>query len=580
MQKINSADSRAQTAQKDFENMAQTAQKDFENMAQKTKNADKQDILFEEKIVSEITEDFRRRQMERRALEAEWQVCLDFLNGKQYSVVTSMGEVVEDDGDYSWQHRNVFNHITPVVDTRLSKLCRIRPVMSVRPATEEKSDVHTAKLSAKVLNATCSRINFDEIITRATRWSEVTGTAFYHVTWNAKKGSVIGYFDGESVAEGDVEAEVISPFEIFPDYLSRERVEDCNSIIRARVVSVNEIERVYGVKVNEEQTAFTLGKNGKEQIKGGVTLIERYEKPTDGLPDGRIVTVAGGKLLSITSLPFINGENGNRTYPFIRQVSQISPGCFFGTGVIARLIPVQRAYNAVKNRKHEFLNRISMGVLTVEDGSVDVDDLMEDGLRPGKIIVYRQGSERPKMMEAESIPTNFETEEEKLLEEFVLLGGVNEVSSKFKQTLGVTSAAGLQILLEQDDERLTVQTENIRRAVRESAKHVIRLFKQFATAPRLMRTAGEDGRIEAVYFSAKDVTCDDVVFQTESELSNSPSQKRSSIMEIVSSGLLSDENGNIAKEVKEKILEIIGLGGLLDKGKDESQENVKDVTEN
>ena len=43
--------------------------------------------------------------------------------------------------------------------------------------------------------------------------------------------------------------------------------------------------------------------------------------------------------------------------------------------MVERAIPVQRAYNAVKNRKHEFLNRIAMGVLTVEDGSVDTDNL-------------------------------------------------------------------------------------------------------------------------------------------------------------------------------------------------------------
>ena len=45
--------------------------------------------------------------------------------------------------------------------------------------------------------------------------------------------------------------------------------------------------------------------------------------------------------------------------------------------MIERIIPVQRAYNAVKNRKQEFLNRLSMGVITVEDGSVDTDDLAE-----------------------------------------------------------------------------------------------------------------------------------------------------------------------------------------------------------
>lgn len=64
-------------------------------------------------------------------------------------------------------------------------------------------------------------------------------------------------------------------------------------------------------------------------------------------------------------------------------------------GLVDMLVPFQRAFNAAKNRKMEFLNRYTMGVVCVEDGSVDTDDLEIDGLAPGKIIVYRQGSNAP-----------------------------------------------------------------------------------------------------------------------------------------------------------------------------------------
>ncbi len=69
-------------------------------------------------------------------------------------------------------------------------------------------------------------------------------------------------------------------------------------------------------------------------------------------------------------------------------------------GLVARLIPLQRAYNAIKNRKYEFLNRFATGILVVEDGSVDVDELQEEGLAPGKVIVYRQGSVPPTLLYA------------------------------------------------------------------------------------------------------------------------------------------------------------------------------------
>lgn len=66
-------------------------------------------------------------------------------------------------------------------------------------------------------------------------------------------------------------------------------------------------------------------------------------------------------------------------------------------GLVDRLVPIQRAYNAVKNRELEYINRIAMGVMFVEDGSVDVDTIEEEGVSPGQVIVYRQGANVPQI---------------------------------------------------------------------------------------------------------------------------------------------------------------------------------------
>lgn len=64
-------------------------------------------------------------------------------------------------------------------------------------------------------------------------------------------------------------------------------------------------------------------------------------------------------------------------------------------GLVENLIPLQREYNNIKNYKSNFLNRCNFGNVFVEDGSVDMDDLAEEGVTPGKIITYRQGSLAP-----------------------------------------------------------------------------------------------------------------------------------------------------------------------------------------
>lgn len=64
-------------------------------------------------------------------------------------------------------------------------------------------------------------------------------------------------------------------------------------------------------------------------------------------------------------------------------------------GLVDMLIPCQRSYNALNGRYAEYINRLSTGVIVVEDGSADIDELAEDGFTSGKVIVYRQGSVPP-----------------------------------------------------------------------------------------------------------------------------------------------------------------------------------------
>ena len=53
----------------------------------------------------------------------------------------------------------------------------------------------------------------------------------------------------------------------------------------------------------------------------------------------------------------------------------------------------------MKNKKLELL--LNPKVLVVEDGSVDIDSLEDNGLAPGKILVYRNGSTPPNNLSLE-----------------------------------------------------------------------------------------------------------------------------------------------------------------------------------
>lgn len=66
-------------------------------------------------------------------------------------------------------------------------------------------------------------------------------------------------------------------------------------------------------------------------------------------------------------------------------------------GLVALLEPYQREYNRIMNLLDEHISFATYGFMAVEDGSVDTDALIEEGLGAGKILIYRQGSRSPEL---------------------------------------------------------------------------------------------------------------------------------------------------------------------------------------
>ncbi|MGN0804190.1 MAG: hypothetical protein ACI4MS_02285 [Candidatus Coproplasma sp.] len=536
--------------------------------------------IYEDKkrkeFIDGIYADFKRRQEERRLLERSWQLNLNFIAGNQYCDVNPLGEVEEDNSGYYWQERRVFNYIAPVMETRCSRLTGLRPKLAVRSASDDDDDKRASALSSAILSASYEDCDLENAVTMATYWTEACGTAFYKVIWDSDAGNEIGITaDGAKIKEGKVKVIAVSPFEIYPDSLSEEDLYSQPSIIHARAVPVSDIYLAYGVALEgrDIEDCFSLSprispaegvfkQSAPKGVKHGYEIvIEKYSRPTAENPEGRLTIVAGGELLYDGALPYVNGDNGERIYPFVRQMCMPVLGNFFGKCIVERLIPVQRAYNAVKNRKHEFLNRISMGMIAVEDGSVDTDELCEDGLVPGKILIYRQGSTPPEMLTLGTIPAEFTEEEQRLEEEFAKISGTNDITQKANAYTSVTSATGLQLIIEQEEARMNVCYDQIKSALKSIGRLILRMYRQFATGNRLLRYAGKNGTLSVLNFKGSDISGDDVVLEADSDANLTPARRRVALYEMLDRGLFTDADGKLSPSIKAKLLETLGYNG-------------------
>ena len=531
---------------------------------------------YAEEIVEEVRRDFEQRREKRKALELQWRLNMNFLSGDQYCEITPTGDIDDYGKQYWWQQREAFNQIASVVETRLAKLARVKTGIVVRPASDDDSDVYAAKLSTQVLKAAGESVDLVKLINAASVWSEATGTCFIKVGWDAGAGKVIGVDKkGGRLHEGDLTVSIVPPFEIFPDNLLAGEPENCRSIIHAKAYHVDEVRDIWGEEVKgEDVNVFSLDSSplpdtgGYTQGVKGVNaslapdhcvVLEKYTLPTRDMPDGRLTIVAADKLLYDGELPYINRKDGTRGYPFAVMRCLDKVGCVFGASVIERLIPLQRAYNDVRNRKHEYMNRLAMGVLAVEDGSVDSDILEEEGLAPGKVLIYRQGSEAPRMLDPGRIPSDFLNEEERLLSEFITVSGVSELS-KYSQTYSSMSGTAISLLVEQDNTRLASTSGSLRECVKQVCYLILRAFKQFAGEKRFMRLAGENGAMQLKSFSASDLTAEDLTFETDNELNDTLANRRNMVLQLVQLGVLQDKEGNMSERSKSRVLELLGFG--------------------
>jgi hypothetical protein len=541
---------------------------------------------YYEDIVRDVFSDFLKRREERKNFELQWRLNMNFFMGNQFSEITPDGDIGDGGRLYSWQEREVFNHIAPIIETRLARLSNVKPNVNVRPATGFDDDINTAKFAARIVSSVFSKTEIESVVNEGTTWADICGSCFYKIGWNTEKGAIAGKRpDGTYIYEGEVEITACPPFEIYPDNLNASGMNGLKSIIHAKAYPVAQIKEIWGEEVEPaEVNAFSadnslsagglgytasIRKIAFEKKENSAYVVERYTAPSSEFPNGSLSIVAGDKLLYHGALPYLNNFSEN-VFPFIRQTAIDQAGFFFGVSVIERLIPVQRAYNAVRNRKHEFLNRIAMGVLAVEDGSVDTDNLESEGLSPGKILVYRQGSAPPHMLDMSRVPGDFNYEEEKLMHEFVVISGISEITRYSKVPSNVTSGIALSLLIEQDETRLNITARNIKSAIKNIGICIVGLYKMFANERRLKGLAKESDDALLESFNLGKISCDDIVIEGDNDMMDTPANRRGMVVDLLKLGLLADENGGLSDRTRLKALEILGLGNW---------ENSKDLDE-
>ena len=410
------------------------------------------------------------------------------------------------------EKRLTFNKIKPATLTLLSKLCKNRVKLEVKPDTNDTERIEVAKAGFKYLTYQWDDNHMDTLTRRLKFHMLVDGKPALKVYIDKTKGadmdlSTVEDMDvkGMPTKTGKIITEVIDQlsYKIDP---SAECIEDIKWIIEEHPMDVDDINEIWNVEVMPEsnismnQSFEVTATTDKKKYKNHAMVYDYWEWPCAKYPKGRRIVISGDKTLEKSEDP---GEN-----PYIFFPAIPIPGSAEASGIVTDMTTPQKSYNIKRTAEARILEEMGNPMWLKPEGSVDDDELTNE---IGGIVhfVPMNGFE-PKRVPGASVDAGWQNAMERDEADIEDISGAHEISQgatpKGNNTLG-----GLQLQVEQDETKLALLVQSYEDGIKIWGEKVLRLIKKHFPEEQQLSIVGENGQIEAFTFSGADLTGGEVV---------------------------------------------------------------------
>jgi hypothetical protein len=483
-----------------------------------------------------------KEQQKRSQKENEWRLIVAFLEGDQWLRINRRTKRLDRDRDPSeeapWRVKMVSNQLIGIYQTLLSRMTQNDPVPEAIPATGDPADVKSAQLAEVLIRYLHDQLDLDDKLVEAVGYALV-GQGYWEVYWDAASRTAINYIvhpsevdaDGEpvllpaggpdaeslkatadaegielqeeTVYEGEIGVEVLSPFELY--LLGGKTPQEAHSAIKVKGYTKDYIEDRWG-----EEAVKDLKPDGKadieldtdykraEEEKSELIIIKQlYVKPSNTFEEGMYKVWAQGKVIYQSEFPYEHGE-----LPFAKFGGVRIPGATYDSSLLFQLIPLQKELNKTISQIIEYKN------LTLRPQIVSPVNALRTRptSKPGQVIEYewRPGMPPPDWRELNNIPQYVFTHIDQILQR------INDVSGQHEASQGrtpgnVRSGDMLQLLLERDDSRMSLMIKDMERAMSRAYRLMLQLAQQFYTEARTLEVRGAAGILETKVFESADL---------------------------------------------------------------------------
>lgn len=483
------------------------------------------------------------------------------------------------------------NKILPTTQRRQARLCKNLPRFEVRPDDASQEAKNRAHLEQSISEMVFEKNRLQEKRLVMMTGLQQCGHYFMHPYWDPEAGEYLTDDSGDVEPEGDLKIELVSPFEMFFDPLATD-IEDAQWCIRAKVRKLDYFRKKFperGSLVKEEgawllsiqnelrintmtgQGPATTG--AQIQMKDAAIEFTLYERPTRKHRNGRMIIISSGVLLKDTELDC--GE-----IPFAKFDDMPVAGKFYAEAIITHLRPLQDQYNRLVGLRADWTNKLLAGKYIAHKSAQIQQEALND--ESGEVLYHNTppNMAEPKAMSIPVIPQYAYTEEEALNAMFYDIAGEGEISRGILPAAGIP-AIGMQLLLEQDETRIAVITEQHEHAFARLMKLSLKYLEKYVTNERLLKEADKNYNYTIKAWTGTDLKSKhDIVCVRGSLAPASTATKRNDIMNLFSQGLL----GNPADEkVRSQVFDAIKTGDLQGMWSDRAlneaqvQESIKQI---
>ncbi|XEC97044.1 hypothetical protein AB6A23_11165 [Paenibacillus tarimensis] len=464
------------------------------------------------------------------------------------------------------------NKIRPRVTTLLSKHTKNKLKYDVLPASKEQKDIDAAKAADKYLRFLWQELDFNQK-TRDIFLNCLIKKRCWVKTWfDAEAGDDItpgeddrGYEEWvkggqKPVFTGVIRSRVCDALTVFCDPAATTE-DEIRWIIERKATDVDDIFERYGVRVAPDANIDFLNAYDTTRLSGDglgayqttstknmALLYELWMKPCKKYSNGVKITVAGGQELDYD-------ENaGELPYQLFGYIP--IPGTILYDALVTDMLAPQREINVIRSMVATHARRLGNSMWLNPVGSnVDEEDLVNE---IAGIINYTPANNmKPERVQAPDIPSFYDRELANNAIDLDDMSGAREVSQG-RMPAGLDTLGGLEIMVEQENEKLVVASQTYENGMKKVMQRILRLLKKHYTEERQARIIGEDNEIELISFNGSDLTgFEDINVVQGSSLPEMKAAQQERIMLMWKNGAIVKKDG---MPDTTKLLRLMGMG--------------------